>query len=415
MTAVDQSGVVIVGSGQAGYQVAASLRDDGYQGPIALVGEEPGLPYQRPPLSKGFLAGKTPEHELALRPDSFYLDRDIGLLAPERVARIERKARRVRLDSGRELHYAHLVLAVGARARLLRIPGADLRHVHALRNRADAQAIHAQLQQAQRVVVIGAGFIGLEVAVVASALGRQVHVIEFADRALKRAVSKEVADFLVEAQSQRGVVFSFSTGVVSLAGDNGKVSAVVTSTGQTIPADLVVVGVGVEPNIELAQDAGLYVDDGIVVNAELLTSDPDISAIGDCARFPVDFNPTPIRLESIQNAVDQARCVAARLAGKSAFGVKYSKVPWFWSDQGAYRLQIAGVSAATDAAVVRGDRSQGKFSVLRFRGERLTAVESINSAADHIAARKLIAEEIPVSRSQAADVSLKLSSLTHPS
>ena len=412
---MDQAGVVIVGSGQGGYQVAASLRENGYQGPIALVGDEPGLPYQRPPLSKSFLAGKMPEQELALRPDSFYPDREISIFAPERAVRIDRKARQVKLDSGRDLHYAHLVLAVGARPRLLRIPGADLRHVHALRSRADAQAIHAQLQQAQRVVVIGAGFIGLEVAEVASAMGRQVHVIEFADRALKRAVSKEVADFLVEAQAKRGVMFRFSTGGVSLLGDNGKVAAVVTSEGQTLPADLVVVGVGVEPNMELAQDADLDIDDGIVVNAQLLTSDPSISAIGDCARFPVDFCPTPVRLESIQNAVDQARCVAARLAGKSAIDVKYSKVPWFWSDQGVNRLQIAGVSAANDAAVVRGDRSQGKFSVLRFRGERLTAVESINSAADHMAARKLIAEGIPITHNQASDVSLKLASLAHQS
>ncbi len=412
---MDQAGVVIVGNGQGGYQVAASLRDDGYQGRIVLVGEEPGLPYQRPPLSKGFLAGKTATQQLELRPEAFFPSRDIALLSSERVARIDRQARRVTLDSGRGLDYAQLVLAVGARARLLRIPGADLGHVFALRTRSDAQAIHAQLQQAQRVVVIGAGFIGLEVAVVARAMGRQVHVIEFADRALKRAASREVAGFLANALVQSGVTFSFSTCVVSLEGDNGKVGAVVTSMGQAIPADLVIVGVGVEPNIELARDAGLAVDDGIVVDAELLTSDPSISAIGDCARFPADFCRTSVRLESIQNAVDQARCVAARLAGKSALNAKYSKVPWFWSDQGAHRLQIAGVGGADDDAVVRGDMSQGKFSVLRFCDERLTAVESVNSAADHMAARKLIAEGSLISRSQAADASLTLSSLAHPS
>lgn len=412
---MNKAGVVIVGSGQGGYQVAASLREDGYEGSVVLVGEEPGLPYQRPPLSKGFLAGKTPAQELALRPESFYPGRDIALLSAQRVVHIDRVARRVALAGGRELPYGHLVLATGTRPRLLPVPGAELDNVVPLRSCADAQAIHAQLQTARHVVVIGAGFIGLEVAVVARAMGREVHVIEFADRALKRAVSKEVGGFLVEAQAQRGVVFSFSTGVASLAGDGGKVAAVVTHTGRAIPADLVVIGVGVEPNIELARGAGLAVDDGIVVNAQLLTSDPAISAIGDCARFPADYSPVPVRLESVQNAVDQARCVSARLAGKSAPDTRYDKLPWFWSDQGEYRLQIAGVSAADDDAVVRGDMSQGKFSVLRFRGERLTAVESINSAADHMAARKLLAEGTSVSRSQAADVSQKLAAVARPS
>lgn len=412
---MDQTGVVIVGSGQGGYQVAASLREDGYQWPVVLVGEEPGLPYQRPPLSKGFLAGKTPAQELALRPESFYPGRDIALLSSQRVMHIDREARRIALAGGRELPYAHLVLATGTRPRLLPVPGAELENVVPLRSCADAQSIHDRLQTARHVVVVGAGFIGLEVAVVARAMGCEVHVIEFADRALKRAVSKEVAEFLVEAQTQRGVTFSFSTGVASLTGDGIKVTAVVTDTGRTLPADLVVVGVGVEPNVELARDAGLAVNDGIVVNAQLLTSDPSISAIGDCARFPADYCLAPVRLESVQNAVDQARCVAARLAGKTASDARYDKLPWFWSDQGAYRLQIAGVSAADDESVLRGDMSLGKFSVLRFGGERLTAVESINSAADHMAARKLLAEGASVSRSQAADVSQKLATLARPS
>ncbi|MBQ0918832.1 FAD-dependent oxidoreductase [Hydrogenophaga aromaticivorans] len=412
---MDQTGVVIVGSGQGGYQVAASLRDDGYQGAIVLVGEEPGLPYQRPPLSKGFLGGKTQEYELELRPESFYPGRGITLISAQRALRINRAERRVALADGRELSYRHLVLATGTRPRLLTVPGAELDNVLPLRSRADAQSIHAQLKTARRVVVVGAGFIGLEVAVIAQAMGCEVHVIEFADRALKRAVSKEVAEFLVKVQMQRGVTFSFSTGVASLAGDGTKVTAVVTDTGRTVPADLVVVGVGVEPNVELARDAGLAVNDGIVVNAELLTSDPAISAIGDCARFPADYCTAPVRLESVQNAVDQARCVAARLAGKAAPDARYNKLPWFWSDQGEYRLQIAGVSAAEDEAVVRGDIAQGRFSILRFRGERLTAVESINSAADHMAARKLLTEGASVSRSQATDISLKLASLARSS
>jgi 3-phenylpropionate/trans-cinnamate dioxygenase ferredoxin reductase subunit len=365
-------------------------------------------------LSKGYLAGKTPAQELALRSECFYPGRDITLLCGQRAVCVERVARRVVLASGEVLSYTHLVLATGARARQLRVEGAGLDNILPLRSHADAQAIHERLQAAHRVVVVGAGFIGLEVAVVARAMGREVHVIEFADRALKRSVSKEVADFLVEAQAKRGVAFSFSTGVASLLGENGKVVAVATSAGATIPADLVVVGVGVEPNVELAGNAGLQVDDGILVDAQLLTSDPAISAIGDCARFPAAFSPTPVRLESVQNAVDQARFVAARLAEKSAPDARYDKLPWFWSDQGEYRLQIAGVCATDDDAVLRGDVSQGKFSVLRFRGERLTAVESINNAADHMAARKLLTEAAIVSRSLAANASLKLSAAVCP-
>ena len=406
-----QAGVIIVGMGQGGFQVAASLRDEGYEGLITLIGEEPGLPYQRPPLSKAFLSGTAGAQEIDFRPDSFYSGRNISLLTSEHVANIDRVARTVSLDSGQTLAYDHLVLATGARARALSVPGANLQGVLALRSRADAESLYSQLQAAHSVVVIGAGFIGLEVSVMARAMGHDVHVMEFADRPLKRAVSKEVGCFLSDAQAQRGVKFHFSTGVVSLTGAGGKVTGVVTNTGQLIAADLVVVGVGVQPNVELAQAAGLEVDDGIVVDAHLLTGDAAISAIGDCARYPAAYSATRVRLESVQNAVDHARCVASRLAGKYA---PYQKVPWFWSDQGDNRSQIAGVCNAGDDVVVRGDIGTGKFSVFRFCGDQLTAVESINSVADHMAARKLLGAAIALSRAQAVDLSLKLASLALP-
>ena len=407
-----QAGVIIVGMGQGGFQVAASLRDAGYEGAITLIGEEPGLPYQRPPLSKSFLSGKVGSQQIDLRPDSFYLGRNITLLASERVVSIDRAARTVALVSGQILAFEHLVLATGARPRPLNVPGTHLHGVLALRSRSDAEGIYSQLQTARSVVVVGSGFIGLEVSVVARAMGHDVHVVEFADRPLKRAVSKEVGYFLSAAQVQRGINFHFSTGVVSLTGSHGKVTGVVTTAGQIIAADLVVIGVGVEPNVELAQLAGLDVDDGIVVDAHLLTSDSAISAIGDCARFPAAYSATLVRLESVQNAVDHARCVAARLAGKPE---PYQKVPWFWSDQGDNRLQIAGVCNASDDALVRGDVGSGKFSIFRFRGDQLTAVESINSVADHMAARKLLSESIALTRAQAVDLTLKLASLTLPS
>lgn len=405
---MEQAGVIVVGSGQGGFQVAASLRDEGYAGPVTLVGDEPGLPYQRPPLSKAFLAGKAQPGQIELRPAGFYAERNISVIAPDSVTAIDRPSRRVALASGASLNYEHLVLATGARARMPAVPGVELQGVLALRSRADAEAILARLQQARRVVIVGAGFIGLEVAVIARQLGLEVRVIEFADRVLKRAVSAPTAGYLAQAQAARGVQFSLETGVTAFTGSEGRVTGVMTTHGECVAADLVVVGVGVEPNVELARAAGLPVQDGIVVDPHLLTSDPAISAIGDCARYPAAYCATPVRLESVQNAVDQARCVAARLAGKAE---PYAKVPWFWSDQGDNRLQIAGVAEIGDSAVLRGDIAAGKFSVLRFRDGRLSAVESINSVADHMAARKLLAAATPISPEQAADTSVKLATL----
>jgi 3-phenylpropionate/trans-cinnamate dioxygenase ferredoxin reductase subunit len=401
-------GVIIVGSGQGGFQAAASLREEGYAGAITLVGEEPGVPYQRPPLSKGFLLGKTAPPQLELRPAAFYGERSIELLHGERVIAIDRAAKNVRLASGGTRPYEHLVLATGARARMPRVRGSELAGVLALRTTQHAGELLQRLGTARRVVVVGAGFIGLEVAVVARELGLEVDVLEFAPRALQRSVSAVVAGYLSDALAQRGARFHFSTGAEAFEGEDGQVRAVLTQTGQRLPADLVVVGVGVDPEDQLARDAGLAVQGGIVVDEHLRTSDAAISAIGDCARFPADYSAQPVRLESVQNAVDQARCVAARLAGKPA---AYRKVPWFWSDQGANRLQIAGVADSADTAVMRGTIAEGKFSVLRLRAGRLTAIESINSAADHMAARKLLAAGVALSPEQAADTSVKLASL----
>lgn len=403
-----QAGVVIVGGGQGGFQLAASLRDEGYAGPVTLIGEEPGVPYQRPPLSKGYLTGKTLAPQLELRPATFYTERNIELLAGERATAIERDTRRVRLASGAVREYEHLVLATGARPRLPNVPGADLAGVQVLRTAADAQLLLQQLGGARRVVVVGAGFIGLEVAVVARDLGLEVDVLEFADRAMLRAVSAVTAQFFTDALARRDVRFHFGTAGEAFLGEGGRVRAVQTRGGASFPADLVVVGMGVDADDALARDAGLAVQGGIVVDDHLRTSDAAISAIGDCARFPADYCAAPVRLESVQNAVDQARCVAARLAGKPA---SYRKVPWFWSDQGENRLQIAGVAEAGDLAVVRGAIATGKFSVLRLREGRLTAVESVNSAADHMAARKLLAADIQLTPEQAADASVKLAAL----
>lgn len=405
---MESSGVVIVGAGQAGYQLAASLRDEGYEDSITLIGEEPWPPYQRPPLSKGYINGKVLENQIFLRPATFYATRNIGLLTSVRVEKIERNDHRVQLSNGETLSYQHLVLATGAKPRKLNIPGADLEGVAMLRGIDDAQKIKSYLQNARSIAVLGAGFIGLEIAAVARVMNIDVHVLDVADRALKRAISKITADFLTHAQESQGVHFGFETGVESMIGQNGKVVAIKTDDGRKIPVDLVIVGIGVVPDVELAKSADLTISNGILVNDFLLTDDLSISAIGDCASFPNDYSTGPIRLESVQNAVDQARCVAARISGKNA---PYCKVPWFWSDQGEYKLQIAGVAKFEDAAILRGNLSEGKFSVFRLNGKKLTAIESINQSGVHLLGRKLLDKKIELEPHQIEDMNFKLENL----
>ena len=392
--------VVIVGTGQGGLQTAASLREAGFAGPVTLVGDEPDLPYQRPPLSKAYLLGKMAEEGLRLRSEAFYARNAIDLLAGERVAAIDRAARRVRLANGKELGFDHLVLATGARNRPLPVRGADLDGVLYLRTLAEARDLKARIAGAREVVVVGAGFIGLEFAAVARQLGKEVHVVEATQRPMGRAVSAQMSWFFTERHMGWGAKLLLGAGVARILGQGGRVVAVEATDGQRLPADLVVVGIGVLPNAELAAEAGLAVQDGIVVDANLLTADPAISAIGDCARYPSRFAGAPARLESVQNAADQGRCVAARIAGRPA---AYDAVPWFWSDQGDLKLQIVGLTMGHDATALRGDPASGRFSVFCFRGGRLVGIESVNRPADHMAGRRLLAGEPGLTPAQAAD------------
>jgi 3-phenylpropionate/trans-cinnamate dioxygenase ferredoxin reductase subunit len=393
--------VVVIGTGQGGFQVAASLRDEGYEGDIILVGEEPTLPYQRPPLSKTYLTGKSDADSLTFRAESFYGDHRIQIRPGERATAIDRAARHVQISNRATLAYDHLVLATGARNRLLPVPGAELEGVLQLRTLSDADAIRARLPQVDRAVVVGAGFIGLEFAAVAAARPMEVTVLEATARPMSRAISLPMSDFFREAHTRAGVRLEFGAVVVRVIGENGRATGVETADGRFFPADLVLVGIGVAPNLELAADAGLPVANGVVVDEYLLTADPAISAVGDCAVYPNLFaNGAPARLESVQNAVDHARCVAARIAGKPA---PYSAVPWFWSDQGPWKLQIAGIATAHDETVVRGDPATGAFSVFCFEGGRLAGVESVNRPADHMAARRILARGIALAPEEVAD------------
>ncbi len=380
--------VVIVGAGHGGFQLAASLRQEGFAGKIALVNDEPGLPYQRPPLSKAYLLGKINATALQFRPELFYDEQRIDLIH-DHVTAIDREQRRVSLQSGAVLDYDHLVLATGAHNRPLGVPGAELDGVFGIKAKGDADTLAPLLKSAKHAVVIGAGFIGLEFAAVAAAHGLSVDVIELGERPMARAISPQMSGLFRAAHEEWGVQFHFGTGVAAIEGESGKVSAVMTSDGRRLPADLVVFGIGVLPNVALARDAGLAIDNGIRVNAQLLTSDAQISALGDVASFPcVQNGAQPTRLESVQNALDQAKLIAARLMGKPA---AYAALPWFWTDQGNLKLQIAGLAIGADHFVTHGDVLARQITVLCFRGEELLAIETCNRPGDHMVARKILA------------------------
>jgi 3-phenylpropionate/trans-cinnamate dioxygenase ferredoxin reductase component len=397
--------VAIIGAGQAGFQAAASLRDAGFAGRVVLIGDEPVLPYQRPPLSKSYLAGQSGVDDLWLRPAEFYAKQQIDLVYGDAVTAIDGGHRRLHLASGIEFSWDHLIFATGAGCRPLAVPGAELDGVLTLRTLADADGLRQRLDEARAVVVVGAGFIGLEFAAVALAHGTMVHIIEVTRQPMGRVVSEPVSRFFTEAHIGWGAEVALGTGVARILDAGGRVAGVEITDGRRIPADLVLICIGVIPNAELARNAGLAFDDGIVVDEYLVTSDPAISAIGDCANFPTPFAPGRVRLESVQNAVDQGRCVADRIAGRPA---PYQKVPWFWSDQGDLKLQIAGLTIGHDTSVLRGDPADRNFSVFCFRGGRLIGVESVNRTADHVVARRLLAGDPGLSPEQAADESYDL-------
>ena len=403
-----EPGTVIVGAGQAGFQTAASLRAEGYAKPIVLLGDEPHIPYQRPPLSKGFPLGTQDLDSIELRPRGFYEGHRIDLRLGERVVAIDRAERRVRLASGGQIPYDTLVLAVGARSRALNCKGSALEGVLYLRTLNEAQIIKDRLKEAQGIVVIGGGFIGLELAAVARSLGKQVTVLELLPRLMSRVVAPAVSEFFREVHAGRGVNIVCGAGVSEIAGPGGKVREVRTNDGMVYPADLVLVGIGIVPNTELAREAGLRVANGIAVDEYLQTEDEHIYAIGDCVEHPCSFARARIRLESVQNAADQAQCAAATIAGKRR---SYNALPWFWSDQYDVKLQMAGISLGYDRTVIRGNPQSGKFSVFYFQGDRLSAVDSINRPLDHILGRKLVEAGVSLTADQAADESADLRKL----
>ncbi|WP_425992766.1 NAD(P)/FAD-dependent oxidoreductase [Brevundimonas sp. TWP2-3-2] len=404
MTVPDR-GVVIVGAGHAGGTAAALLRQHGYDKPIILIGEEPLIPYQRPPLSKAWLKGEADGESLALRPRAFYAEHDIDLRLRVEVTGIDRTARTVGLSDGSTLAYDHLILATGARARLLDVPGADLVGVHVLRTAADAEAIKAQLGEGRTLAVVGGGYVGLEVAASARALGAGVVVLEREPRLLARVACDVLSTFFQTYHEDRGVRFELAAEVTGFVGHGPRVAGVTLADGRTIACDSAVVGVGAIPNDALAVAAGLDVEGGILVDLEARTSDPAIFAIGDVTRRPMPIYDRLFRMESVPNALEQAKQAAAAITGRPA---PAGETPWQWSDQYDLKLQIAGYPFDSDRIVVRGDPATASFAVFHLSGDRVQAVEAINAPPEFMMGRKLIGERRAVDVEKLADKAVSM-------
>ena len=396
--------VAIIGAGQAAAQLIDSLRRRGHAGAITLVGDE-GFPYQRPPLSKKYLAGELGLDRLQLRQPRYFDEQRVELRLGRRATAIDRHAKQVQLVGGATLDYEHLIIATGSHPRRLKMPGADLAGVHYLRSLSDADHLRTEVHVGQRAVIIGGGYIGLEVAATLRQLGMEVTVLEMADRVMNRVVAEPVSRYYEREHASHGVKIELDVGVLALQGDtNGRVCAVETNRG-AIAANLVVVGIGVLPTDELAQNAGLACDNGIVVDEYCRTSDQAIFAIGDCSNHPSAHYGRRVRLESVDNAFEQANTVATNITGTPT---KHDRVPWFWSDQYHHKLLIVGLADGHDQAILRGDPANHSFSVCYLRDGEFIAIDTVNMAKDQMAARKLIASRMRPDPNKLADISIAL-------
>jgi 3-phenylpropionate/trans-cinnamate dioxygenase ferredoxin reductase subunit len=396
--------VVIAGAGHAAGQLVASLKQQKFAGKIVLVGDESHLPYQRPPLSKKFLSGDLAAERLYVKPPAFYDDPQIELRLDTSITKIDCDSNTLKIQDGDDIPYDKLILALGSRVRQLSIEGADLDGVHYLRSIADVDGIRTELQNKKNAVIVGAGYIGLEVAAVTRQLGLDVTVIEMADRVMSRVVSPEISDFYQIEHTSHGVKLRLSTGITAFRGKD-HLQAVETADGELIPADFVVVGVGILPNTELAIDAGLNVEDGIVVDDRCQTSDPDIYAVGDCTRHPNSIYDRQLRLESVHNALEQAKTAVSNICGNEAH---YSQVPWFWSDQYDLKLQIAGLSTGYDDVIIRGNPADRSFACLYLKDKKLIATDAVNSPKEFVQSKALISSHTELDRNQLADTNIQL-------
>jgi 3-phenylpropionate/trans-cinnamate dioxygenase ferredoxin reductase subunit len=396
--------VLIVGAGQAASQLIASLRQDGFAGAITLVGEEPYIPYQRPPLSKAFLAGELARERLFIKPEEFYAEAKVATHLNTRATAIDRARKTVKLANGGELPYTTLAITTGSRVRKLPLPGADLPGCYYLRGIADVELLQDKLKAGNRVAIIGAGYIGLEVAAVAAKHKLKVTVLEALPRIMARAACPELSAFYEDAHRKAGVDIRCNTKLDAIE-KNGN-ALVIKTSGGTVDADFVLIGIGIVANVELAAEAGLKVENGIVVDAHARTEDPAIYAIGDCANLPCSYSTTGrVRLESVQNAIDQAKHAALAIMGRPK---PYNEVPWFWSDQYDLKLQIAGLGDPADRIVLRGDPASRSFAAFRLRNGAVAAVEAVNAAPEYMMGRRLIAARAKVAPERLADKTIPM-------
>lgn len=389
----NKDSVVIVGASHAGVHLAAKLRDLDWQGNITLVGEEPYLPYERPPLSKDYLLDKKSQQQIQLRNETFFRERNIHLCLGSPVEKIDRENKQVTLGAGHQIGYDKLAICTGASPIRLKLPGSDLKGICYIRTIADMNHIKPVVKPGKNAVIVGGGYIGLEAAAALRQLGMNVTVIEQLDRVLARVTAPVLSDFYTRVHSEEGVVIETGRSVCGFEGGH-KVEAVLTDDGGKFPADLVIIGIGVRPNVALAQEAGMDVDNGICVDAFCKTADPNIFAAGDCVSFPYAPLNKRIRLESVPSALEQAVCVASGIAGAE---YAYSLLPWFWSDQYDVKLQIAGINTGYDRILIRGSSIEGRsFSAWYFEGEKLLAVDCIHRPKDFMAAKMILKNgEVP--------------------
>ena len=401
--------ILIVGGGQAAAQAVETLRKRGHVGPLTLVGDENLLPYQRPPLSKKYLAGQLDADRLLIRHAAHYAEHAIDLRLGFAAVSLDAAERRVEVADGSHLEYDKLLLATGSRPRTLPVPGAELAGVHYLRTAADVDRLRAELRPGRRAVIVGGGYIGLEVAATCREAGLDVTVVEATDRVMSRVVSPVVSSFYEADHARHGVQIHCRSRVSELAsaGDGGtqRVAAVRLVDGREIPADFVLIAIGVEPVDTLARDAGLECDDGIVVDQHCRSSDPHIWAAGDCTRHPSVHYGTRVRLESVDNAFEQGTSAALNLLGLITV---HDKVPWFWSDQFDLKMVVVGLAHGADEQIVRGDPASRAFSVCYLKAGELTAIETVNQTRDQMAARKLILARARPDRAKLADPAVAL-------
>lgn len=398
--------VVIVGAGHAAGQAAASLRQEGYEGAITMIGNEPYIPYQRPPLSKKFLAGEIGIDRVYFKPPEFYEKENVTVKLGTRVTEIDRKTKTVHTDQGETLTYSKLLLTTGSRVRELNLPGFDLEGVFYLRNVGDVEGIQSYFNKGGKCVIVGGGYIGLEVAAVAAKHGIDVTVLEMAPMVMARVVDPIVSRFYERVHKEEGVKILTGAAVSGFEGKNGQLTKVTCADGTAHEADFVVVGVGILPNVELAVEANLKVENGIAVDECCHTSDPDIYAAGDCTNHPNPLLGERLRLESVHNALEQAKTAAAAICGKEK---PYAQIPWFWSDQYDLKLQIVGLSAGYDQAVVRGNPEEGRsFAVFYLKEGRLIAVDAINRAPEFMMSKQLIAKGVSIPAEKLKDENINM-------